>query len=291
MTPQNIPTAEKELSGRVIAQRLMLQLEESMSQIDKKPNLAIILVGTNPQSILYVAKKKEAGKSIGIKVLVEKLDSTISKDFLITVIKSLCETHTGVMLQLPLPEHLVKYTEEICSHIPVKNDVDMLNSESVKLYKRSLFTKTMPPVAHATQLLLREAGIFLFEKGNEEIVIVGNGATVGQPVVDMMKLYKRSFFVVDKNTSPTQFQESLKSADIVISGTGVPRLIKPEMIKEGVILIDAGISFVEGKVCGDIDRECYTKASFYSPVPGGVGPLTIACLLSNLYILFLESSR
>ncbi len=262
------------------------QVGERISASSEKSgaSLAIVIAGEDPRSLQYVRMKKEFGQRLGVNVWVTTLPKTVSKEELIEVIQNLHADHTGIMLQLPLPKHLYDDTEEILRSIRASHDVDVLNPETIQAYRLGN-SNLQPPVAGAVKYLLEKARIVLGDNNQKKIVIVGAGRTVGVPVADMLTLHKQKFEVVTKEMTKEEVDAQLASADIIISGAGDPHFIKPHLVKDGVILIDAGVSFVDEKLCGDVDPACYEKASFYSPVPRGVGPAGIAVLFENLVCL------
>lgn len=232
--------------------------------------LGIFAVEPNAETKRYIQKKQELGTHIGVRVVVrdygENLLDTASAINELTQFQKECD---GVIVQLPLPSRFD--AKSIIDSIAPEKDIDALSSES--LY--------VSPVAHAIRHMLKKAHVW-DELKSKHCVVVGAGETVGKPVIGLVRSAGVLPTILTKDTPEDLFRESLKQADVVVSGVGVAGLIKPEYLTEGVVLIDAGFSFKDGIVSGDIDRTCFEKASFYSTVPGGVGPLAIAFLFQNL---------
>jgi len=159
--------------------------------------------------------------------------------------------------------------EEVVNSVPADLDIDGLRRDS----------KFLAPVAMSVWKIFN---FYQIDLAGKEIVVVGNGRLVGEPVVRMLIDENLSVTLVEKETDDKTMRTLIKNADVIISGVGVPGLITSDMIKEGVVLIDAGTSEQSGKLVGDIDPACADKASFVTPVPGGVGPVTVACLFENL---------
>ncbi len=249
--------------------KLAAQVERSVVQeLDgKKLTLAIVCVGNDLISLRYINKKKEMGARLGVSVLLHVFDAMISEGELIREIQGIVgdKNVDGVIVQLPLPRHISM--EKITGLIPPEKDVDALGTHP----------RVFPPVVGAVREICNEYGISLKDKN---IVVVGKGKLVGKPAAAWARKEGAQVEVVDRST---QDPISLfKRADVIISGAGVPSLITPEKIKEGVLLFDAATSEMSGKLVGDINSACVEKAGLYTPVPGGIGPLTVVLLFKNL---------
>lgn len=222
------------------------------------PHLASIIVGDNPASKLYVGLKKKAGEKIGIEVSIYYLPKSVKKEEILTLIKTLNEDKfiNGIMLQLPLPENLSGLKDEIISLIDPEKDVDGLRLKS----------RFVHPTAMAVFQIIEFAKSSL-KIQLKSITVVGQDGMVGKSLVKEIK-----------NTKFKLTNDS-KEADIVVSATGKENLIKAYMIKSDAVIIDVG------SPKGDVDfKDCQKLASFITPVPGGVGPVTITCLLENMVI-------
>lgn len=222
------------------------------------PHLASIIVGDNPASKLYVGLKKKAGEKIGIEVSIYYLPKSVKKEEISTLIKTLNEDKSinGIMLQLPLPNNLSNLKDEIISSIDPEKDVDGLRGDS----------KFVHPTAKAVFQIIEVAKLSL-KTQLKSITVVGQEGMVGKSLV---KEIKNSNYLLTTDS---------KKADVVVSATGKENLIKDYMVKDGVVIIDVG------SPKGDVDfNDCQKLASFITPVPGGVGPITITCLLENMII-------
>ncbi len=215
----------------------------------------------------FVKIKERVADTLQVVVVREMIDESTSTEDAARALGRLVENCDGVVVQLPLPKQID--TEEILKHIPPSKDVDALGGDP----------SVLAPVAGAVKEILERTRTDVVGK---KVVVVGEGRLVGKPVAQMLEDMGAEVMIVslEKNSL-----EDLKNTDIVISGAGSPGLIKPEMLKEGVVLIDAGTSENGGKVVGDCDLSCAETASVFVPVPGGVGPVAVAMLFKNLFIL------
>ncbi len=264
-----------ELNGKVLAGSVEAELEERVrGVVDKlgfKPVLATILVGDNPASVTYVKMKAKACERIGLESRIVKLDENTTTDELLAQIKSLNDEKKvcGILLQHPVPKQI---DERACfDAISPDKDVDGVNSLSF-----GKMAMGEPAYVSATPYgiirILKHYGI---ELAGKHAVVVGRSAILGKPVA--MLLLNENCTVTICHSKTKNLPEVLRSADIVVGCVGKPNFIQADWLKEGVVLVDAGYN--KGNV-GDIDLEnCKSKSSAYTPVPGGVGPMTINSLL------------
>lgn len=266
----------KILDGEKLSEKILLQLKEKIEGKKLQLKAVVVLIGESDVSKSYVGKKKEACEKIGAKFELLNFSSDITQEKLEEQIIKLAKDQqvSGIVVQLPIPKNLD--TEKVLNLIPINKDIDVLSEMAVKSFA-SGESKIFPPVVGAIEELLIENNISL---DNKKIVVLGKGRLVGKPVISWLKNLNCDFEVIDRSTE--NIAEITKTADVIISGVGVPGIIKSEMVKDEVIIIDAGTSSEDGKVVGDIDKDAYKKASFASMVPGGVGPMTIAILVKNL---------
>lgn len=264
------------INGQTIKDELALEMKETLSNASAKLTLGIVYVGDHPVIDRFVAIKKRFADSIGVNVKMIKLDELTAQSDVINQIESLSKETDGLIVQLPLPPHLTGGA--VLAAIPESHDVDML-SESTRAAYLSGEEKMLPPVVGAIAEIITRFGLDLSGK---KIAVIGQGELVGRPVLVWLR---------QKGYQPTVFtKEDMKNSnalsdmDVIISGAGNSGIIKPEMIKGGAIIIDAGTSEVEGALKGDADPECASKCSLFTPVPGGVGPVTVAMLFKNLLI-------
>jgi len=258
----------KLIDGKKIADQILLELEKEIKTKKLKPCLAVILIGQDSASQLYLRKKEKAAQKIGLKIKKYNLAGQSSEKEILDLIDSLNQDDqvNGILVQLPLPSHLA--ADKIVQTIKPTKDVD-------GFIKGSQFES---PFISAIWQALVATGQELKDK---KIVALVNSNIFGQA----LKLYLKGLQVDYQIGFNIEFIEDLKKADIVITTLGQPKLIKGEMIKPGTILIDGGISMVDNKIVGDIDHESVKeKAAWLTPVPGGLGPLTVAFLLKNVVL-------
>jgi methylenetetrahydrofolate dehydrogenase (NADP+)/methenyltetrahydrofolate cyclohydrolase len=232
------------------------------------PKLASILVGENPASQLYVNLKKKAAEKIGAEVDVYLIKENSKLEDLLLLIKTLNEDKTvhGIMIQMPIPGKMGDFRDKIVNSIKSEKDVDGLRGDSLFLH----------PTSKAVIQVIDEAKKDIpFNEASCKVVVVGATGMVGRPLVEELKREKYEVIECDAKTS--NLRDETVQADILVSTTGVPGIIKDNMVKPGAIVIDVG------SPKGDVDFvEVEKIAGYISPVPGGVGPVTISCLLENL---------
>ncbi len=269
--------------GKLIAHILEQKLSEHSATVPTK-KVCFILFGDNPGSKQFVAMKSRVAERLGIVVKVLHYLENISTDEAVRIIQEVSrEQYAGIVIQLPLPTGLDRDT--ILNSVPVDIDIDMLGDEAKKRFLAKK-TNIIPPVARAVNEILNFYTVNVREKN---ILIVGRGKLVGEPIGMLFSVMNIPYNIIDIDTNEKEKIELLQSADIIISGAGAPGFILPSMIKEGVVLIDAGTSEQNGKLVGDVDPLCEKKASLITPVPGGVGPVTVMSLFLNLYPKWRES--
>lgn len=265
------------LDGKMLRDKIFESLKAKLDKMQQKPTLAVILVGENPASQIYVHNKKKTAEKLGINSLSIEYPSDISEKELLNKIKELNsdEKVTAILVQLPLPAHINK--NRIIDSILPQKDVDGLTPYNLG----KLFSGEEPYVYPCTPkgilLLLDEYNIKLEGKN---IVVVGRSNLVGKPVAQM--LLKRNATVTMCHSHTKNLSEITKTADIIVSAVG-KKVIGEKMLKSDCVVIDVGIFRDEnGKISGDVDFENVSKtAAYISPVPGGVGPMTIASLMLN----------
>lgn len=258
------------IDGRTLAKEVEFKLREKFETIKPPARLDIILVGEGAASRQFVNLKVKLAARLGVKTVVHDLEAAVTDDDLTDLINRLGATEeiTGIIIQLPLPKHLA--VDKLINLIPPTKDVDALGGEA----------RVLSPVVGAVEEILRSQSV---EVRGRKVLVLGRGKLVGAPIAVWLTQEGAEVTVADKDTKNTK--ELLKQAEIIITGIGQPHFIKPEMIDEGVVLIDAGTSEAGGKLVGDADPACAPKCSVFTPVPGGVGPLTVAKLFENLWWL------
>ena len=269
----------KIIDGKKIAQKILDEVKLEISKLNFKPKLAVIFVGADKPSKTYIKRKKEAAEYAGVNFEIYSFSNKISKDELITSIKKIQKDQNiaGMIVQLPLPEPL--YTSDVLNAVDPSIDVDCLTDTNIGklVMKTADFT---PPTPQAVLEIFKS--IKLNIKG-KNITIVGAGALVGKPLSIM--LLNKEATITTCNEHTKNLAKTLKKSDIIISAVGKKDLIRKNMLKKNVIIIDTGIAFENKKMYGDVNFvEAVKKASFITPTPGGVGPITVSLLLRNLLI-------
>ncbi len=270
------------LDGKKLRDKILADLEQKISTFECKPKLVVILVGDNPASQIYVNNKKKCAEKIGIISEVINYPSDVEESVLINKIHQLNNDKlvTAILVQLPLPAHISK--TNIIDSIAPEKDVDGFTPYNFgKLFSGEnpyVYPCTPKGVLH----LLDEYGI---EIEGKHAVVVGRSNIVGHPMSQM--LLKRNATVTVCHSHTKNLEQITKTADILVSAVG-KNIIKGEMLKSGCVVVDVGIFKDDsGKLHGDVDFESSSKiASYISPVPGGVGPMTIASLMLNTVELF-----
>ncbi len=267
------------IDGKLLSQKILESLKPEVLLLKKKgvvPKLAIVLVGDDQPSKTYIKKKEVAARSIGVDFELHSYPATTGKEKIIAEIKKIQkDTHlSGLIVQLPLPEPL--FTTEVLNAIDPERDVDCMTD--TQLGKLVMKTNTIAPPTPGAVLEILES-INIHVKG-KHVVIVGAGALVGKPLTTM--LLNKEATVTVCNVYTKDLKSITKKADILVSAVGKKDLITKSHVSKGCIVIDTGICFVDGKMYGDADfPRVAKKASFITPVPGGVGPVTVALLLKN----------
>lgn len=273
------------LDGKKLREKILDELKLKVESFTQKPSLVVILVGENPASKIYVNNKKKTAQNLGINSEVINYPSDITEQELLDKIEELNNDKnvTAILVQLPLPEHISK--ENVINAISPSKDVDGFTPYNFG----KLFSGSEPVVYPCTPkgilLLLDEYGIKLEGK---HAVIVGRSNIVGRPLSQM--LLNRNATVTVCHSRSENLPDIIKTADIVVSAAG-KNVIKGEMLKSGCVVVDVGIFKDEnGKTRGDVDFETASQvASYISPVPGGVGPMTIASLMLNTVELYVKN--
>ncbi len=280
MEPLPEITDPRVIDGRKIAQNIEAAVKKEVEEFIKehgfKPALATILVGEHPPSKLYVKLKHWACKRVGIISEDHKFPQETQQDEIIKLIDTLNgrpEIH-GILVQLPLPKHIDE--REVMMHISPEKDVDGFNPENMgkMLIGREGFVPCTP------KGIVRALSEFNIDPQGKEVVVVGHSNVVGKPAAIM--LLNRNATVKICHIFTKDLKSHTKDADILIVATGVRGLIKADMVKEGAIVFDVGITWMDEKVYGDVDfDDVLPKVKLISPVPGGVGPMTIAILMEH----------
>ena len=269
------------LDGTLYREEIFADLAQRVSALKDKgitPGLATVLVGEDPGSQSYVKMKHRDCEKLGINSIRKDLPADITQEELEAVIDELNadDACTGYIVQLPLPKHLDE--NAILERIDPAKDADGLHP--VNLGKLVLNEEApLPCTPNGCLHLLRRFGV---ELNGAKTVVIGRGVTVGRPIGLMLTRRSENSTVTLCHTGTKDLAAETREADIVIAAAGQPHMLTADMIKEGAALLDVGVSRVDGKLTGDIHPDCWDKAGFVSPNPGGVGPLTRAFLVRNI---------
>jgi methylenetetrahydrofolate dehydrogenase (NADP+)/methenyltetrahydrofolate cyclohydrolase len=265
------------IDGKQIAQKLRNDIAQKVEKLERAPGLAVILVGDDPASTIYVRNKDNACKEVGFySEKISKSANITQQELLDEVIRlNNDDKIDGILVQLPLPKHLD--TNLVIETISPQKDVDGFHSENIgKLMQNKANLRPCTPKGVMT--MLATTGIDLVGK---DCVVVGASNIVGRPMA--MELLNAGATVTICNSKTQDLSGKLQRADVIVVAVGVAHLVKGDWIKKGAVVIDVGINRLEtGKLVGDVDFELAIKnAGWITPVPGGVGPMTIATLLEN----------
>lgn len=268
------------MEGRSLRERLFKQAVDVVAKLKKKgvtPTLHVVLVGDDPASEIYVDAKMRAANKVGINAELKQLPNTITQVELDTALEALSndEGVHGILLQLPLPKGLKK--RQALNKIAPHKDVDGLTTHNMGV----LVARELGGIRPCTPLgIMRLLKSYSIDFMGKQAVVVGRSQLVGRPVAELLAQAGATVTTCQRHTP--DISEYTKQADILVVATGVPSLITSDMIKPGAAVVDVGITRLEtGEVVGDCDLNCRDVAGLLSPVPGGVGPMTVATLMTN----------
>ncbi len=257
------------VDGRSIASEILTEVRKSVTRTIV---VRAVVVSPSPATESYLSIKAARAAEAGMHLDVVRLGAHATEDEVRQWVTSPgCD---AVIVQLPLPKHLNQ--EAALDAIPLERDADVLSTRAYERFAHGEDGAIVPPVVAAiAEILMREK----VSIAGKRAAVVGQGKLVGKPAAALLSMLGAEVSVLTQESSDLSV---LKEADIVITGAGVPGLIRPEHLKEGVVLIDAGTSESDGAIVGDADPACLSVASVFTPVPGGVGPIAVACLFRNI---------
>ena len=271
---------EQILYGAPVAKQLdeiSLKIFQEVKSNNKTPHITAITVGDNPASLLYVSRKKEKAEELEVEFNWIKLDKNTSQEKLKEVVESESKNTDGLIIQLPLPDHL--NSEDVINCIPPDIDVDGLTSYNLG----SLYSNEYKVIPATSLAVLELLNFYQIKTEDKAVVIAGRSRLVSSPLAKILssKSYNANVTVIHSKTSNQK--QFITQADIFISAVGSAKLYDSSYFKQGATIIDIGISSVDGKTYGDIDTQNISEvASYRSPFPGGVGPITVSALFFNL---------
>ena len=256
------------IDGRVIAENIYSQLSQRREKVRRPIRLGIVVGGADPVIEQFVRIKTKAAARLDVEMVRVDLADTATTGEAIEVVHEFAPTVDALIVQLPLPKGID--VNAVLSEIPHEKDVDAINP------RHSSDRRVDAPVALAVVEVLQRSHV---ETEGKRAVVVGGGRLVGAPTAILLTQLGAdvSMFTLEEGSI-----EDLKDADIVVCGAGQPGMVKPEHLKQGVALVDAGASESAGKVVGDCDPACAEKAAVFTPVPGGIGPIAVAMIFRNL---------
>lgn len=275
------------MNGREVSKKRNLELKEKINKaikiVNRAPSLAVILVGDDPASHIYVNSKIKQANSVGIDSFDIKLPSDILETDLIEVINKLNQDDTvdGILIQLPLPSHL--NSGKLLDLVKPEKDVDGFSV----LNQGKLFQNRNAIISATPKGIMNLIDNYNIELKGLNCTVIGRSLIVGLPIAKL--LIDRNATVTTCHRHTSNLKEHTINADLIVVATGQVNLITADMVKEGVIIIDVGINRIGKKICGDVDFDNVSKkASYITPVPGGVGPMTISALLENVFEVYLQ---
>ena len=277
-------TDNKKIDGKALAGEIRIKVKDFgkklIDKTSKIPGLAVVLVGENPASKVYVRNKIEQTKEVGFNSIEHKLDENVTENELLNLVLKLNNDSKvqGILVQLPLPDHID--STKVLDKIAPEKDVDGFHAQNVGRLWSGL-NSLVPCTPLGCSIMIKKIKKDLSGK---KAVIIGRSNIVGKPMAALLLAMNATVTISHSRTK--NLQKVAKEADILVAAVGIPELVKGDWIKEGAIVIDVGINRIEknGKnvLVGDVDFEnAKSRASKITPVPGGVGPMTIACLLLN----------
>ena len=268
------------IDGKALAAEIRVELKEKIEKMNRKPGLAVVIVGEDPASQIYVRNKIKACAELGIRSYSYELPESTSQTELENLLDKLAVDNDvdGILLQMPLPK---KFDEDAAVlHIPVEKDVDGFTAKNLGLLLQHK-EKIVACTPLGVMKMLEKYGI---DPTGKRAVVLGRSETVGKPMA--MLLLNANATVTVCHSRTQNYKEICKEADILVASVGKAKFVTADMVKDGAVVIDIGINRDEnGKLCGDVDFEnVKEKASYITPVPGGVGPMTITMLMYNTYL-------
>ncbi len=256
------------VDGRAIAERIYEEVATSVAQFSRTPTMAAIACAPNFETQKYLELKKRKAAEAGIALRVVELGDASTTEEAIACVKAVAAQVDGVVVQLPFPSHIDR--EAVLEAVPVDKDPDGF------AYGRQ-DESCIPPVTGAILEIAKTHNVSFFDK---QIVVLGQGRLVGGPIITYLE--KQGIPVKVLTDVDTDYIETLKEADIIITGIGKAHFVTKDMVKEGAVIFDAGTSEDGGVVVGDVRPDVADRATLFTPVPGGIGPITVAVLLRNL---------
>lgn len=257
------------VDGKHIADALIEELARERAFLPKKITLGVLLGKEDAASASFVRIKERRAEELGVALLRYEVSPEMTTEDLLQALPGFLGQVEGLIVQLPLPAHID--SEAVLRAVPAERDVDALNQKSSSLVEA--------PVAAAIREILKQADIPV---AGRNAVVLGAGRLVGKPAAEMLRSLGAVVSVITESEGSLT---DIQKADVLVLGAGKPAVVKPDMLKPGVVLLDAGTSEMQGKLSGDADPSCAEVASLFTPVPGGIGPVAVAMIFKNLFTL------
>ena len=268
--------------GKALAEKIYEKISKEVAKTDRKPCLAVLITKDNEAGKIYVRNKQRACEKTGIKSVTYEFEEKVSEEELLQKIDELNNDNfvDAILVQLPLPKHID--SEKILNAISYKKDADGFHY----INAGKMFTGQIPEsVACTPKGIIRILDEYNVKIEGMNAVVIGRSNIVGKPVAQL--LLQRNATVTTCHSKTKVLDFYTKNADLIVCATGQPLFLTGEMVKDGVVIIDVGISRKDGKLCGDVDFETVApKTSLITPVPGGVGPMTVSMLIQNTFELY-----
>ncbi|MBT7393117.1 bifunctional methylenetetrahydrofolate dehydrogenase/methenyltetrahydrofolate cyclohydrolase FolD [archaeon] len=266
-----------DINGRELSKKIKNEIKDEVDKLDKKPGLAVVLVGENPASKVYVRHKEKACQKVGYFSKKIVLQDNTSEEELLTLIDELNNDNLihGILVQLPLPKHID--SDKVISSINPNKDVDgfhPLNMGKLMIGQKTIISCTPKGIIE----LIKSTKI---DMNGKNAVVIGRSNIVGKPIA--LLLLQNNATVTMCHSRTKNLKKHCLDADIIVAAVGIPNFVKEDMVKKDCVIIDVGINRLDdGTLAGDVDyKTVHDKVSFITPVPGGVGPMTIASLMRN----------
>lgn len=266
------------IDGRKIAEDILAETATRIALLEQPPRLAVIACAPNAATKQYLNIKRRKAEQVGASIEVIEVSESADTDAVITALNKATRENDGVIVQLPLPAHID--TDAVLAALPSGADVDRIGNEAEAHFYEMHDHALLPPVVGAIAEILSRHEVSLSDK---HIVVLGEGRLVGRPTAAWCTAQGAHVTVLNKDSKDMGVHT--READIVVLGAGSAHILTPDMVRQGVVVLDAGTSEAGGELRGDADPAIAEKASLFTPVPGGIGPITIAILLRNLYLL------
>lgn len=259
------------VDGKAIAAGIIRETSNMVSHLSHAPHAMIVTCAPNFETQKYLELKRKRAREAGVALSVIEFGEMSTTEEMVTSITRFTMQTDAIVVQLPLPKHID--TEAVLAAVPTTYDADGLHQSD----------SADPVYSPVVGAIVEIAKLYGVPFANRNVVVVGQGRLVGLPAAIFARNQGANVTVLTEES--TNNEEAIAQADVLILGAGVPKLIKPPMIKEGVVIFDAGTSEDGGVLVGDADPACAEKASIITPVPGGIGPITVAVLLRNIALL------